>query len=280
MESRYSSIGENEEPTVLKFNANLTQLYTEYDFLERFAAAAADGFQGVEYRAAYHIPKDVLADCLKSNGLQQVLFNLPLGNWEAGERGIACLPGREDEFRQGLEMAVDYARTLGCPQLNCLAGLKPEGMQDAEVEEVLRGNLRYAAKRLAKDGIRLLVEILNRRDNPGCVISSIAKFEEIARRMGSDNLYLQYDFYHLQVMQGDLVRNFERLQPRIAHVQVADNPGRHEPGTGEINYPFIFATLERLGYDGWIGCEYVPKGRTSEGLGWLREFVPHSERVV
>jgi hydroxypyruvate isomerase len=258
---------------VLKFNANLTQLYTEHDFLDRFAAAAADGFRGVEYRAAYHIPKDVLADCLRENRLRQVLFNLPLGNWDAGERGIACLPGREEEFRQGLEQAADYAKALGCPQLNCLAGLKPQDVSDSEVEETLCGNLRYAADRLARDGIRLLVEILNRRDNPGCVISSISKFEEIARRVGSDNLFLQYDFYHLQVMEGDLIRNFERLQPRIAHVQIADNPGRHEPGTGEINYPFIFDRLERLGYDGWVGCEYVPKGPTSDGLGWMKSLL-------
>ncbi|NLS03467.1 hydroxypyruvate isomerase family protein [Rhizobium sp. P32RR-XVIII] len=264
---------------MLKFNANLTQLYTEYDFLDRFAAAAADGFRGIEYRAAYHIPKEVLLEHLRQNGLEQVLFNLPLGNWDAGERGIACLPGREEEFRHGLEQAADYARTLGCPQLNCLAGLKPDGLKDEAAEETLCGNLRYAADRLAKDGIRLLVEILNRRDNPGCVISSVAKFEEIAGRVGSDNLFLQYDFYHLQVMQGDLIRNFERLQSRIAHVQVADNPGRHEPGTGEINYPFIFESLELLGYNGWIGCEYAPKDRTSAALGWMRAFVPQPERI-
>lgn len=265
---------------MLKFNANLTQLYTEYDFLDRFEAAAADGFKGVEYRAAYHIPKDVLADRLKKNGLQQVLFNLPLGNWDAGERGIACLPGREEEFRDGLEKAADYAKALGCSQLNCLAGLKPARVSDVQIEETLCANLRYAAERFAKDGINLLLEILNRRDTPGCMVSSISKYEEIARRVGSDNLFLQYDFYHLQIMEGDLTRNFERLQPRIAHVQIADNPGRHEPGTGEIHYPFIFSTLERLGYNGWIGCEYVPKGRTTDGLDWMRTFVPQPERIA
>ncbi|EJJ30022.1 2-oxo-tetronate isomerase [Rhizobium sp. CF142] len=263
---------------MLKFNANLTQLYTELDFLDRFAAAAADGFKGVEYRAAYHIPKEVLTELLQRNGLKQILFNLPLGNWDAGERGIACLPGREDEFRQGLEIAVDYAKALGCEQLNCLAGLKPAAVPDREVEEVLCANLRYAADRFAKDDIKLLLEILNSRDNPGCVISSAAKFEEIAGRVDSDNLYLQFDFYHLQVMEGDLARKFERLQSRIAHVQVADNPGRHEPGTGEINFGFIFQELERLGYDGWVGCEYVPKGRASEGLGWARPWMPKPEQ--
>lgn len=264
---------------MLKFNANLTQLYTELAFLDRFAAAAADGFKGVEYRAAYHLPKELLAELLQRNGLQQILFNLPLGNWDAGERGIACLPGREDEFRHGLEIAVDYAKTLGCRQLNCLAGLKPADVPEREVEEVLCANLHYAADRFAKDGIKLLLEILNRRDNPGCVISSTAKFEEIAGRVGSDNLYLQFDFYHLQVMEGDLARNFEQLQSRIAHVQVADNPGRHEPGTGEINFGFIFQELERLSYDGWVGCEYVPKGRTSEGLDWARPWMPKQAEV-
>ena len=260
-----------------KFNANLTQLYTEYDFLDRFAAAREDGFAGVEYRAAYHIDKRLLADRLKQNGLVQVLFNLPLGDWNSGERGIACLPGREEEFRQGLETAVDYARALGCQRLNCLAGLKPDGAADEEVEEVLCRNLRYAASRLAGEGIKLLVEVLNRRDNPGCVISSIAKFEEIAGRVDADNLCLQFDFYHMQVVRGDLARNFERLQSRIAHVQIADNPGRHEPGTGEINFPFIFRALDRLGYDGWVGCEYVPKGRTSDGLAWARPWLARIE---
>lgn len=258
---------------MLKFNPNLTQLYTEYAFLDRFAAAAADGFKGVEYRAPYDYPREVIAAQLERHGLKQVLFNFPAGDWAAGERGIACLPGREEEFRQGVETAVEYAEALGCRQLNCLAGLAPAGADPARLEATLVENLRFAADRLAERGIRLQLEALNRRDNPGCLVHSTDGFERVFERVGSDNLYLQYDFYHMQVMQGDLVRTFERLQPRIAHVQVADNPGRHEPGTGEINYPFIFAELERLGYDGWIGCEYVPAGRTSDGLGWWRAAI-------
>jgi hydroxypyruvate isomerase len=262
--------GRKEASAMLKFNPNLTQLYTEYAFLDRFAAAAADGFKGVEYRGPYGEAKEAIAERLQQHGLKQVLFNLPAGNWDAGERGIACLPGRQEEFRRSIDLAIDYAQALGCTQLNCMAGIAPAGVSHLAAEETLVENLRYAAVRLADLGIKLQLEALNTRDNPGCFVSSTNQFERIFERVGSDNLYLQYDFYHMQVMQGDLVRTFERLQHRIAHVQVADNPGRHEPGTGEINYGFIFAALERLGYDGWIGCEYVPKGKTSEGLGWLR----------
>lgn len=255
---------------MLKFDANLSQLYLEHAFLDRFAAAAADGFKGVEYRGPYDHPKEVVAGLLSDHGLKQVLFNLPAGNWDAGERGIACLPGREEEFRAGLETAIDYALALGCTQLNCLAGLAPKDVTYEKLETTLVGNLRHAAKRLAEAGIKLQLEALNRRDNPGCLVATTAQFEEIHRKVGSDNLFLQYDFYHMQVMQGDLVRTFERLQPYIAHVQVADNPGRHEPGTGEINYGFVFAELRRLAYDGWIGCEYVPAGKTVDGLDWMR----------
>jgi hydroxypyruvate isomerase len=258
---------------VLRFNANLTQLYTEHDFLDRFAAASRDGFRGVEYRAAYHIPKEVLAEQLQKNGLQQILFNLPVGNWDAGERGIACLPGRQDEFRQGLEIAIDYAKALGCVQLNCLAGLKPIGILPQELEDILCANLRYAAERLQKEGIRLLLEVLNPMDNPGCLVFNLAKFDEISRRVASDNLYLQFDFYHLQITDGDLTRNFQKWLPRIAHLQIADNPGRHEPGTGEINYGFIFRQIEQVGYQGWIGCEYAPISKTSDGLGWAKRWL-------
>jgi hydroxypyruvate isomerase len=257
---------------MLKFCANLSQLYTDRAFLDRFAAAAADGFAGVEYRGPYDQPKELVAQTLQRHGLKQVLFNFPAGDWDAGERGIACLPGRQEEFRDGLERALDYALALDCKQLNCLAGLQPAGVDYEELEDVLVGNLRIAAERLAPYGIKLQLEALNHQDTPGCLVASTKQFERISERMGSSNFYLQYDFYHMQVMQGDLVRTFERLQPRIAHVQIADNPGRHEPGTGEINYRFIFAALERLGYDGWVGCEYVPRSGTSEGLGWLRSY--------
>ncbi|HEY4201959.1 MAG TPA: hydroxypyruvate isomerase [Devosiaceae bacterium] len=255
---------------MLKFNPNITLLYTEHAFMDRFAAAAADGFKGVEYRGPYDYPKEAIAEQLQQHGLKQVLFNFPAGNWNAGERGIACLPGRQEEFREGLKTAIEYADALDCKQLNCLAGIAPASVAHEAVEATLVENLRYAADRLADLGIKLQLEAINFIDNPGCFVSSTNHFERIHELVGSDNLYLQYDFYHLQVMQGDLIRNFQRLQPLIAHVQIADNPGRHEPGTGEINYDFILSELERLDYQGWVGCEYVPKGKTSDGLGWFR----------
>jgi hydroxypyruvate isomerase len=256
---------------MLKFDANITQLYTDLPFLDRFSAAAADGFKGVEMRSPFEVTKEVVGERLTVNDLELVLFNFPAGDWGKGERGIACLPGREDEFRQSLATSLDYATALGCTRLNCLAGLTPAGIAHEVVEATLAANLRYAAQVLADHGIKLQLEAINQRDNPGGFVQTTAQYERIAEQVGHSNLYLQYDFYHMQVMQGDLMRQFTRLQKVISHVQVADNPGRHEPGTGEINYPFIFSELERLGYDGWIGCEYVPAGKTSDGLGWLQE---------
>src|SRR3569623_1990763 len=255
---------------MLKFDPNLTQLYFEHPFLDRFAAAAADGFKGVEYRAPYGEAKEAIAERLQQHGLEQVLFNFPAGDWNAGERGIACLPGREEEFRRGQGQANEYAQALGCTRLNCLAGLMPAGVEPGALEATLVENLRFAAERLADLGIKLQLEALNTIDTPACFVSSTDHFERIHEQVGSENLFLQYDFYHMQIMQGDLMRSFIRLQPLISHVQIADNPGRHEPGTGEINYGFIFAELERLGYDGWVGCEYVPAGKTSDGLGWFQ----------
>jgi hydroxypyruvate isomerase len=256
-----------------RFNANLSQLYTELDFLDRFEAAASDGFRGVEYRGPYdHAPAEI-AELLRSNGLEQVLFNLPAGDWSAGERGIACLPGRQAEFREGLEQAIDYARALDCRRLNCLAGLMPEGSSWDELESTLVGNLRYACERLAGTGIALLIEALNRRDLPTCMLASTDNVERILSHDGLACLRLQYDFYHMQVMQGDVVRHFARLLPVIGHAQIAGNPGRHEPDVGELNYGFIFSEMDRLGYDGWVGCEYVPLGGTSEGLGWMRAWL-------
>lgn len=256
---------------MLKFDANITQLYTDLPFLDRFDAAAADGFKGVEMRTLFEESKDALRERLSGNGLELVLFNFPAGDWGKGERGIACLPGREDDFRASLDLSVDYATALGCKRVNCLAGLTPAGVSRDLVEATLVKNLRLAAKVLAEHGIKLQLEAINQRDNPGGFVQTTAQYERIAEQVAHDNLYLQYDFYHMQIMQGDLMRNFTRLQPRISHVQVADNPGRHEPGTGEISYSFIFAELERLGYDGWIGCEYIPAGKTSDGLGWMRQ---------
>ena len=236
-----------------------------------FAAAAADGFKGVEMRSPFEESKETVGERLASNTLELVLFNFPAGDWANGERGIACLPGREDEFRASLATALDYATALGCTRLNCLAGLIPAGVDRKRVEATLVANLRHAAEVLAEHGIKLQLEPINQGDIPGGFISTAADFERIASQVGHPNLFLQYDFYHMQVVRGDLVRQFTRLQKVISHVQIADNPGRHEPGTGEINYNFIFAALDRLGYDGWIGCEYFPAGNTSDGLGWMRD---------
>ncbi len=252
-----------------KFAANLSMLFNEVEFLDRFAAAARAGFRGVEYLFPYDYPAEELKRRLDDNGLTQVLFNLPAGDWAAGERGIACHPDRVEEFREGVERAIAYARVLGNTQVNCLAGIKPEGVSDDQARATLVDNLRYAADKLAAAGILLIAEPINTRDIPGFFLNrteqALALFDEV----DSDNLKLQYDIYHMQIMEGDLAPTIETHLARIAHVQIADNPGRHEPGSGEIHYPFLFAHLDRLGYEGWVSAEYKPAGRTEEGLGWL-----------
>lgn len=255
-----------------RFCANLTMLYNEQGFLDRFAAAAADGFKGVEYLFPYDFPKEELKERLERHGLVQVLHNLPAGDWAKGERGIACLPGREGEFQDGVGKAVAYATALGCKQVNCLAGVAPEGADRERLTAIFVENLRFAAAELKKAGIKLLVEPVNTRDIPGFFLHRTAQAEAVMAAVAFDNLFLQYDFYHTQVMQGDLVQTFRRLKDKIAHVQIADNPGRNEPGTGEINYPFVFEALDAEGYAGWVGCEYKPKGATSEGLGWFQPW--------
>ncbi|MCE0734391.1 hydroxypyruvate isomerase [Halomonas sp. G15] len=252
-----------------QFAANLSMLFTEVDFLDRFQAAAEAGFKGVEYLFPYDFEAAEIKRRLDDNGLTQVLFNLPAGDWAAGERGIACHPDRIAEFREGVERAIAYARVLGNTQVNCLAGIKPEGVSDAEARQTLVGNLRYAADKLADAGILLIAEPINTRDIPGFFLNRTEQALQIFDEVAGDNLKLQYDIYHMQIMEGDLAPTIETHFDRIAHVQIADNPGRHEPGTGEINYPFLFAHLDRLGYQGWIGAEYKPAGRTQEGLGWL-----------
>ena len=252
-----------------KFAANLSMMFTEVDFLDRFKAAADAGFKGVEYLFPYDYPVAQIKERLDANGLTQVLHNLPAGDWGAGERGIDCHPDRVEEFRAGVDHAIEYATALGCQQVNCLAGIQPQGVTAAAARSTLIENLRYAAEKLKAAGILLLAEPINTRDIPGFFLNrteqALALFDEV----GSDNLKLQYDIYHMQIMEGDLAPTIEKHLARIAHVQLADNPGRNEPGTGEINYPFLFAHLYRLGYDGWIGCEYKPKAATSEGLVWL-----------
>lgn len=256
-----------------KFAANLSMLFTERDFLDRFQAAARAGFRGVEYLFPYAYDKAELAERLERHGLVQVLHNLPAGDWDQGERGIACHPDRVGEFQDGVGKAIDYAKALGCRQVNCLAGIAQAGVDPEAARRTLVDNLRFAADRLKEAGIRLLIEPINTRDIPGFYLHGSAQALEVMDQVGSDNLYLQYDIYHMQRMEGELAATLERHLPRIAHIQLADNPGRHEPGTGEINYPFLFRFIDQLGYQGWIGAEYKPKAGTEAGLEWLRLYL-------
>jgi len=252
-----------------KFAANLTMLFNEAGFLDRFAAARRAGFSGVEYLFPYeHAAKDIRAR-LDEHGLTQVLHNLPAGNWGTGERGIACHPDRVAEFEQGVARAVEYANALGCTQLNCLAGIVPAGVDQDRARATFVGNLRGAARRLQDAGIRLLIEPINTRDIPGFFLRTTAQALGILDEVGSPNLFLQYDVYHMQIMEGDLATTIQKNLDRIAHIQIADNPGRHEPGTGEINYDFLFDFMNRIGYAGWVGCEYKPAASTEAGLGWM-----------
>ncbi|HSN91218.1 MAG TPA: 2-oxo-tetronate isomerase [Anaeromyxobacteraceae bacterium] len=255
-----------------RFAANLTMLFTEVDFLDRFEAASRAGFAAVEYLFPYPYDKQVLAQKLSAHRLVQVLFNLPAGNWAEGERGIACLPERVGEFREGVGKAVEYARALGCTQLNCLAGIPPPGVDPARARATFVENLGHAARALQREGMRLLVEPINTRDIPGFFLCHTRQALDVIAEVNEPNLHLQYDVYHMQVMEGDLVPTIERNLDRIAHVQIADTPGRHEPGTGEIHYPFVFERLDTLGYRGWVGCEYKPKAGTVAGLGWFAPY--------
>jgi hydroxypyruvate isomerase len=256
-----------------RFCANLTMLWNELDFMDRFGAAAKAGFKGVEYLFPYDHDKNRIAAELKKHGLIQVLHNLPAGDWANGERGIGCHPGRVKEFQDGVGKAIDYATALGCGQVNCLAGIRPRNTDPNDARETFIKNLQYAAPRLKDAGIRLLIEPVNTRDIPGFFLCYSKQALDIITAVGSDNLFLQFDLYHAQVMEGDLARTLEANLRLIPHLQLADNPGRNEPGTGEINYPFLFAHMDRLGYSGWVGCEYKPKTTTDAGLGWVRPFL-------
>jgi hydroxypyruvate isomerase len=252
-----------------RFSANLSFLFTERPFLDRFSASRAAGFAAVEFHFPYEFDRAALAEVVLTSGLDVVLFNLPAGNWAAGERGIACHPRRIAEFQDGVGLAIEYAKLLGCPRLNCLAGIPPAGVSPEKARETLVENLRFAAAVTRRAGIELLLEPLNTRDTPGFLVSTSEAGLALIAAVGHENLRLQYDIYHAQVMEGDLARRLEENLARIGHIQLADNPGRHEPGTGEINFPFLFAHLDRLGYGGWIGCEYKPSASTETSLGWM-----------
>jgi hydroxypyruvate isomerase len=252
-----------------RFAANISLLFTEHDFLDRFAAAAAAGFAAVECQFPYDWPIEQVVEAMHAASLPMVLHNLPAGDWAAGERGIACHPDRVEEFRAGVHTALSYARALDCPQLNCLAGIAPAQTDPEVIRSTFIDNLRYAAEALAADGRRLLVEPINTFDIPGFHLNRSAQALELIEAVGADNLLIQFDLYHAQRMEGELAGTLSRHLDRIGHIQIADNPGRHEPGTGEINFPFLFAHLDAIGYRGWVGCEYLPAAGTVEGLGWL-----------
>ena len=256
-----------------KFCANLSMLYNEVDFLDRFDAAAKAGFKGVEYLFPYDFSKEQIVDKLEANSLTQVLHNLPAGDWAGGERGIAVLPDRVEEFQEGVAKAIDYATALGCKQVNCLAGITPPGVDADKVHDTFVANIKFAADKLKDAGIKLLVEAINTRDIPGFYVSGTQQTLDLIKASGSDNIFVQYDIYHMKIMEGDLAPTMEKHLAQIPHIQLADNPGRHEPGTGEINYPFLFEFLDKIGYDGWIGCEYKPKAGTDEGLGWAKSYL-------
>ncbi len=253
-----------------KFCANLGFLFTEVPFLDRFAASAKAGFSAVEYSQPYDYPAAQLFEILQQNQLQQVLFNLPAGDWERGERGLACLPDRVHEFQNGVEHAISYARTLGNHLINCLAGVRPEHVPQALAYETLVNNLRFAGAEMRKAGLTLVVEPINHFDMPGFLLNTSQDALNAIDATGDETIKLQYDIYHMQRMEGALSDTMSKVFARIAHIQCAGVPGRGEPDTGEINYRHIFSLLDALGYGGWVGAEYKPRTTTQAGLGWVQ----------
>ena len=255
-----------------RFAANLTMLFTEVPFLDRFERAARAGFTAVEFLFPYAWAPAEIEYRLKAHGLQLVLHNLPAGDWDGGERGIACHPDRVDEFKDGVARGIEYATALGAPQLNCLAGKAPTGVGDAVLRQTFVSNLRYAAAEFRRAGLRLLIEPINPIDIPGFWLNRTAQAVSVLDEVGADNAFVQYDIYHAQRVEGELAATVQKHLDRIGHIQLADNPGRNEPGTGEINYAFLFQHLDRIGYTGWIGCEYKPAQVTEAGLGWRQRL--------
>ncbi len=259
-----------------RFAANLTLMYTEHPFLERFGAAAADGFDAVEYLFPYDHPPEAIAQEMRRHGLMQGLFNMPPGDWAGGERGIAALPGREAEFKAGVEKALLYAQATGCRHLHAMAGLVPQGADRAVLHSTFVANLRHACERLAPHGITVLMEPLNVRDNPGYFLTHQAQAHALLAEVGQPNLQVQMDFYHCQISEGDLSMRLKKHFAGVGYIQIAGVPERNEPDTGEINHPHLFHLLDELGYEGFVGCEYRPRAGTSEGLGWFRRWKEES----
>jgi hydroxypyruvate isomerase len=257
-----------------RFAANLSMMFNEVPFLDRFALAAKAGFKGVEFLFPYEHPAAEIAARLQDNGLQQVLFNAPAGDFAKGERGMAAIPGKQAAFRDSIKIALEYAATLACPRLHIMAGLKPEGVAHDALTAVYGANLAYAAEECAKLGVKPIIEPINHRDIPGFFLNTTDQAAAIIAAIGPEKLGMQFDLYHCQITEGDVVKRVEKHLPLIAHMQVADTPGRHEPGTGEVNWPFVFKTIDALGFRGWIGCEYRPAGETLAGLSW---FAPYKD---
>jgi 2-dehydrotetronate isomerase len=254
------------------FAANLSMMFQEHAFLDRFAVAARAGFRGVEFLFPYEHPVAEVRARLREHNLTQALFNLPPGHWDQGERGIAILPGREAEFRGYVAQAIEYAQAIGCEQLHVMAGIVTPGADRTQCERTYVENLRYAAAQMKPHGIRALLEPINTFDIPGYFLNTTEQARRVMELAGSDNLFLQLDLYHRQMMQGNLAQTIETHLPVVRHMQIAGVPGRHEPDVGEINHPFLFDLIDRLGYRGWIGCEYRPKAATVEGLGWAKAY--------
>jgi hydroxypyruvate isomerase len=255
-----------------RFAANLSMMFNELPFLDRFAAARAAGFEAVEFLFPYEFAAKDIAARLKDNGLQQVLFNAPPGDWANGERGMAALPGRQQEFRDGILKALDYAGELGCPRIHVMAGMVPAGVNQGTLTCLYAINLAWAAEKAIAQGVKCVIEPINQRDMPGYALTGVANGIAAIEAVGPDRLGLQFDLYHTQITEGDLVPRMKAALPYIAHMQVADTPGRNEPGTGEVNWDFVFKEIDAAGYRGWIGCEYRPKGETNAGLGWFQPW--------
>jgi hydroxypyruvate isomerase len=252
--------------------ANLSMMFNEVPFLDRFERAAKAGFTAVEYLFPYEFLAPDIAARLKANGLKQVLFNAPPGNWAAGERGLAAVPGREAEFREGFSRALDYAAALGCSQVHAMAGILPPGVAPITAGSVYAANLAWAAEQAGKVGVKVLLEPINHRDMPGYFLNTTRQAAEIIAGLGAQHLALQFDLYHCQITEGDVTRRMGELLPLITHMQIADVPDRHEPGTGEIGWDYVFKRMDALGYAGFVGCEYRPAGETEAGLGWRARF--------
>ncbi|MBA4502268.1 hydroxypyruvate isomerase [Marinobacterium marinum] len=259
--------------STLKFAANLSLLFTERPLIERFAAARTAGFNAVEIQFPYDLTLEQIKQALDTQQQTLVLINIPAGDWAAGERGLACIPGREDDFSAAVDQAIDWARALSVPRLNCLTGIPPASAPEKQVERTLIHNLKLAATRCAQAGIELMLEAINTQDMPGFYLNGSAQTIELIQRLELPATRLQYDVYHMQIMEGNLISTLQQNADKIGHIQIADVPGRHEPGTGEINFTNLFKALEHLGYSGHVSLEYIPKGQTEDGLGWLKTWM-------